>query len=117
MRRVERDEVRRNEMNHDARAEYENLVPEVVTAEEFGACKLVGDVEADGQVGECGKARNGIRNACLDHEADESERASRDFQEVCMECLRHAVEECGERGKHHRKRDEFDAFNLEVEKG
>ncbi len=34
-----------------------------------------------------------------------------------MECLRHAVEECGERGKHHRKRDEFDAFNLEVEKG
>ncbi len=56
MRRVERDEVRRNEMNHDARAEYENLVPEVVAAEEFGACKLVGDVEADGQVGECGKA-------------------------------------------------------------
>lgn len=79
MRRVERDEVRRDEMHHDARTEQENFVAEVIAAEEFDACKFISNVQADWQVGECGKARNGIRNASLDHEADKAERASRDF--------------------------------------
>ena len=114
MRRVERDEVRRDEVHHDARAEHENLVPEIVAAEEFGACKLVGDIEADGQVGECGEARNGIRDACLDHEADEAERASRNLEEVRVERLRHAIEERGECGEDHRERDQFDSIDLEV---
>ena len=89
-------------------------MPEVVAAEEFGAGKLVCDIEADGEVGECGKARNGIRDARFDHEADESERAARDFQEVCMERLCDAVEECGECGKDHRERNQFDSIDLEV---
>ena len=92
-------------------------MPEVVAAEEFGAGKLVCDIEADGEVGECGKARNGIRDARFDHECDKAERASRDFEEVRVECLRDTIEERRECGKDHRKRDEFDAFNLEVEKG
>ncbi len=90
---------------------------EVVAAEEFGACKLVCDIEADGEVGECGKARNGIGNTRLDHERDKAEGSPRDFEKACMERLRHAIEECGECGKHHRKRDELDAFDFEVEKG
>ena len=80
-------------------------MPEIVAAEEFGACELVGDIEADGEVRKCGKARNGIRDAGLNHEADEAERASRNLEEVCVERLRHAVEECGECGEDHRKRD------------
>lgn len=117
MRSVQRDEVRRNEVHHDARTEYEEFMPEVVAAEKFGTCKLVCHVKPSGEVGECGKARNGVRDAGFNHEADEAERASRNLEEVRMERLRDAVEERGERCKDHRKRDELDAFNLEVEKG
>ena len=76
---VECNEVRRDKVDHDARAEHENLVPEVVASEEFGARELVGDVQANGKVRECSKARNGIRNARLDHECDKAESAARDF--------------------------------------
>lgn len=102
-------------MHHDARAEHENLVPEIVAAEEFGTGELVGDIKPDGQVGECGKTRNGIRNARFDHECDKAERTARDFQEVRVERLRDAVEECGEGGKDHCKRNQFNAFCFEVE--
>ena len=90
---------------------------EVVAAEEFSTGEFIRDIEADGQVGERGKARNGIRDARFDHECDKAERASRDFEEVRVECLRDTIEERRECGKDHRKRDELDAFNLEVEKG
>lgn len=89
-------------------------MPEIVAAEEFGACELVGDIEADGEVRKCGKARNGIRDAGLDHEADEAECAPRNFEKVCVERLSHAVEECGERGEDHRERNQFDSIDLEV---
>ena len=101
-------------MNHDARAEHENFMPEIVAAEEFGTRELVGDVQADGEVGECGKARNGIRDAGLDHESDEAECASRNFEEVRVERLGYAVEECREGGEDHGERDEFNAFYFKV---
>ena len=115
MRRVERNEVRRDEMHHDAGAEQENFVAEVVATEKFCTCKLVGNVQAGGEVGERGKARNGVRDAGFDHEADEAERASRNLEEVRMERLRDAVEERGERCKDHRECNEFNAFDFKVQ--
>lgn len=79
MRGMERDEVRRDEVNHDARAEHENFMPEVIAAEEFGACEFICDVKPDGEVGKGGKARDGVRDARLDHERDKAERAACDF--------------------------------------
>ena len=90
-------------------------MPEVVAAEKFGTCKLVCHVKPSGEVGECGKARNGVRDAGFNHEADEAERASRNLEEVRMERLRDAVEERGERCKDHRKCNEFNAFDFKVQ--
>ena len=90
---------------------------EVVAAEEFSTGEFIRDIEADGQVGERGKARNGIGNTRLDHERDKAEGSPRDFEKACMERLRHAVEECGECGKDHRECNQFNAFDFEVEKG
>ncbi len=104
-------------MHHDARTEQENFVAEVIAAEEFDTCEFISNVQADWQVGECGKARNGVGNTRLDHERDKAEGSPRDFEKVHVECLRDAIEECGECGKDHRECNQFNAFDFEVEKG
>ena len=110
---VQRYEARRDEVYHESRGEDDQLVREVVGAQEFGGCEVGDRVEAHGQVGEACDARDGVGDRGFEHEGEEPARMPADRKDRRGERLPHAEPERGQCREHHRKRDGRDGIEAE----
>lgn len=114
---VQRDQARRDEVYHESRGENDQLVREVVGAQEFGGGEVGDRVEAHGQVGEAREARQRVGARRLEHELEEPQGVLAHLQYLQAEGLADTETERGERRDDHGARDGGDGVELEDAQG